>query len=198
MPASVLQKPLVQTPLAHCVPSVHGRPLHAPPGHSDATVHGLPPFVPPLHRPESGQSALVPQGVAAVLLHVSQKHLSDVNPTARQFGLAVDSVRVRVPVEFVRSIGNVASTPPDAGGQSRLVLPQNRFGDEPLMSHVWLKFCPLSHVPPRVPSFAVASPMHLGHGPELVGPEYTREMRFAVVEADPVSAFAVPVIRPLI
>jgi hypothetical protein len=140
IPAVVLQKPLVHTPLAHCVPSVQGRPLHAPPGHSEATVHGLPPFVPPLHRPEAGQSAFEPHGLAATLLHVSQKHLRPVNPTARQFGLAVERVRVRVPVELVRSIGKVASTPPEAGGQSRLVLAQTRFGDVPLMSQVWPRF----------------------------------------------------------
>ena len=41
-------------------------------------------------------------------------------------------------------------------------------------------------------------PTHFGHGPALVGPEYTREIRFAVVAASPVSALAVPVMNPLI
>jgi hypothetical protein len=144
-PASVLQKPPLQTPLLHCPASVHGRPLQAPPGHSEATVHGLPPFVPPTQRPESGQSAFAPHGFALMLFHVSQKHLPVVNPTARHGGLAVvplpaTSVFVLEPVELVRSIGKVARTPPDAGGQSRLVLAQKRLGDVPLTSHVWPRF----------------------------------------------------------
>ena len=132
------------------------------------------------------------------MLHVSQKHLRAVNPIARQFGLVADSVRVRVPVELVRSIGKVARTPPLAGGQSRLVVDQKRFGDVPLTSHVWPTFCPLSHVPPRTLSFDAPSPTHFGHGPELVGPEYTREVSLAVVAAEPVSMLAVPVMTPLI
>jgi hypothetical protein len=47
-------------------------------------------------------------------------------------------------------------------------------------------------------SFEVVSPTHFGHGPELVGPENTREIKAAVVAAVPVSTLAVPVIRPLI
>src|SRR4029079_16644071 len=53
-------------------------------------------------------------------------------------------------------------------------------------------------VQPRTLSFDVVSPTHFGHGPELVGPEYTREIRAAVVAAEPCSTWAVPVITPLI
>ena len=170
MPASVLQKPLVHVPLTQSAATVHGRPLHAPLGQSPATRHGLPPFVPPTHRPELGQSALAAHGFAAMLLQVSQKHLFVVNARERQFGLAAERVRVRVPVELVRSIGNVAMIPPVAGGQSRLVRPQKRFGEVPLTSQVCVTFCPLSQVPPRTLSFAAPSPTHFGHGPALVGP----------------------------
>src|SRR6266403_4818417 len=71
-------------------------------------------------------------------------------------------------------------------GQSRLVPPQKRFGDVPLMSHVRPAFGPTSHVPPRTPSFAVVSPTHFGHGFGF-GPVATREIRFTVVAALPVS-----------
>ncbi len=69
---------------------------------------------------------------------MSQKHLSDVNPVARQFGFAALSVRVTVPVVFVRSIGKVAITPPASGGQSRLVEPKAALGDEPVMSQIFV------------------------------------------------------------
>ncbi len=136
IPPSVVHTPAVQTPLAHWAPVKHDRPLQVPLGHSVAVVHALPAFVPPTQRPEFGQSAFELHGFAARLLQVSHMHLFDVNPTARQFGLAAVSDFVRVPVELVRSIGNVAIRPPESGGQSRLVLLQNRFGDVPLMSHV--------------------------------------------------------------
>ena len=137
IPLIVVQKPPVHTPLSHCVAKVHGLPLHVPPpAHTLAAVHGLPAFVPPTQRPEAGQSAFTAHGFAAPLLQVSHAHFSDVNPTARQFGLAAESVLVRVPVVLVRSIANVAMMPPASGGQSRLVFDQNRFGDVPLTSQV--------------------------------------------------------------
>ena len=172
MPVSVEQKPPVQTPLSQSPATVHGRPLHVPPpAQTLASAQNLPAFVPPTQRPERGQSAFALHGFAAELLQVSHMHFSVVNPTARQFGLAAESVLVLVPVVLVRSIGKVAMMPPVSGGQSRLVRPQNGFGDVPLTSHVCPTFWPLSHEPPRVLSFAAPSPTHFGHGPALVGPE---------------------------
>ncbi len=129
---------------------------------------------------------------------MSQKHLSVVNPGARQFGLAALSVRVTVPVVFERLIGKVAITPPASGGQSRLVEPKATLGEEPVMSQILPVRCPPEHVPPRMPSFGVASPSHCGHGSLSVGPEKTCDERFAVVAADPVSTLAVPVMVPTI
>jgi len=60
IPSVVEQKLLVQTPLAHCVPDVHGFPEHVPaPVQSVSEVHATPPFVPPTQRPDTGQSALL-------------------------------------------------------------------------------------------------------------------------------------------
>ena len=153
----------------HCAAVVHGNPTFAPPAH--VKLQAVPLFVPPMHRrpphtvaPTATQSALVMHGVAARLSHVSQKHLFVVKPGARQFGLADVSVTVRVPVELLRLIGNEATCAPGIGGQSRLVLPQKRFGEVPFTSHVRPTFGPVLHVPARMPSFAGPSPMHFGHG----------------------------------
>ena len=85
-------------------------------------------------------------------------------------GAASASVRETVPVEFERSIGNAAICAPEVGGQSRLVAPKNTFGDEPFTSQLWPLFTPESQVPPRTPSFGVASPTHFGHGVATVAP----------------------------
>jgi len=198
MPAGVEQNPLVQVPLAQSVPAVHGRPLHVPPGHTDASTQGLPPLVPPTQRPESGQSALVAQDCALPLLQVSHWHRFVVKPVARQGGFDVLSVRVLVPVVFVRSIPRFAMLPPASGGQSRLVEPHSAFGDVPLMSHARVARSPAVQVPPRTPSFAPPSPTHRGHGSPSVGPEKTLDRKVAVVAAVPLSTFAVPLIVPLI
>jgi hypothetical protein len=136
MPVRVEQKPPVQTPLSQSPATVHGRPLHVPLGQTLAAAQAFPAFVPPTQRPETGQSAFALHAFAVELLHVSHMHLFVVNPTARQFGLAAESVFVRVPVEFVRSMFSVAMMPPVSGGQSRLVLFQKRFGDVPFTSQV--------------------------------------------------------------
>ena len=193
---------LVQLLPGHCDVTVHGAPTLLPPAH--VKLHAVPLFVPPVQRrppqtvaPTAVQSALVLHGVAAKLSHVSQRHLNDVKFGVRQFGFAADTVRVWVPVELLRLIGSDATCAPPVGGQSRLVLPQNRFGELPLMSHVWPMFGPTSHVPPRRPSFGVASPMHFGHGFGF-GPVATREMSCTLDAALPVSMLAVPVIAPVI
>jgi len=179
------------------------RKPHAPPGHCEKTVHAAPLFVPPMHRfppqtvPAPVQSAFVKQGSAARSLQVSQIHFRFANPAALQFGFAAVKVRVCVPVEFVRLIGSVATTASGFGGQSRLVPPQNGFGDLPFTSHVWPAFGPASHVPARMPSFAGPSPAHFGHGFGF-GPVATREMSCTLDAAVPVSTSAVPVIGPLI
>src|SRR5438309_5400594 len=123
---------LVQELPGHCDATVHGLPTFAPPAH--VKLHATPPLVPPMQRrpphtvaPTATQSALVLHGVVAGLLHVSQRHLALVKPGARQFGLSTETVRVCVPVELVRLIGNAATCAPLFGGQSRLVLPQNGF-----------------------------------------------------------------------
>src|SRR6185369_13791257 len=172
MPASVEQKPAVQTPLAQSPAAAHGRPLHAPPGHADAAVHALPPLVPPTQRPESGQSALLAHACAPELLQVSHWHrhgapphdVAVLKPVARHCGFAVLSARVFVPVVFVRSIARFAMLPPASGGQSRLVDPHSAFGDVPLMSHALPTRSPALHVPPRTPSFVPPSPTQRGHG----------------------------------
>jgi len=198
IPAVVEQNPAVHTPLTHCDPAVQGLPEHVPPPvQSVLEVHATPPFVPPVQRPEIGQSALAAHGGDAALLQVSQRHFDAVKPGAVQLGLALVSVTVLVPVELVRLIGNDATCDAGFGGQSRLVLPQKRFGEVPLTSHVRPAFGPVSHVPLRVPSFAAPSPMHFGHGFGF-GPVKTREIRFAVVAAVPVSMLAVPLMMPLI
>ena len=69
---------------------------------------------------------------------MSQKHSSAVNPGARQLGFAVVSVFVSSPVVFVKSMLRAAIIPPSSGGQSRPVLPNAAFGDEPLTSHIAL------------------------------------------------------------
>jgi hypothetical protein len=72
IPANVLQKPPVHTPLAHCVPTVQGRPLQTPPVPQSVLIkHALPALVPALHRPETGQSALTAHDWAAELLQTS-------------------------------------------------------------------------------------------------------------------------------
>jgi hypothetical protein len=153
----------------HCEATVHGAPTFVPPAH--VKPHAVPLFVPPMHRrpphtvaPTATQSALLKHGVAARLLQVSQRHFAVVKPGARQLGLAAVSVTVCCPVELLRLIGSDATTAPLVGGQSRLVLPQNRFGELPFTSHVRPAFCPASHVPLRTPSFGVASPTQRGHG----------------------------------
>jgi len=144
-------------------------PMFVPPAH--VKLHAMPPLVPPMQRrpphtvaPTATQSALVLHGVVAGLLHVSQRHLAFVKPGARQFGLSTETVRVCVPVELVRLIGSAATCAPLFGGQSRLVLPQNGFGELPFTSQVRPTFGPTSHVPLRMPSFAGPSPRHFGHG----------------------------------
>ena len=73
--------------------------LQPPPGHSLIRTHGVPALAPPRQRlpphtlaPTATQSAFDVHGVAAVLLQVSQKHLSPVKPGARQLGFAADKV----------------------------------------------------------------------------------------------------------
>ena len=146
--------------------------------------------------PTAVQSAFVLHGVAAALLHVSHWHFDPVCPTALQLGFALVSVFVAVPVVFVRSIGNDASTLVD-GRQSRLVLPKFSFGDDPFTSHAAPASVPPLHVPPRTPSFGVASPTHCGHGCGLVAPPNTREIRCGELVLVPSSMFAVPVNVPL-
>jgi hypothetical protein len=192
---------------------VHGVPLsvvHVPLGHCDATVQNAPAFVPPTQvlgplmqrlppqvvAPTATQLALVRHGVAAKLSQVSHMHFSVVCPAARQFGLAVVSVLVVVPVVLVRSIGSDASTLV-FGRQSRLVLPKASFGEEPSTSHAVPASIPPLHVPPRTPSFASASPTQRGHGFGFVAPPKTREVSDGLLVLLPFSMFAVPVNAPL-
>src|SRR6185295_13950140 len=121
-------------------------------------------------------SAFVEHGVPWKLSHTSHMHFDVLWPRLRQNGLAVVRVLVVVPVVLVRSIGRVASTLV-LGRQSRLVLPKFSFGDEPSTSQGWPGSAPTpsSHVPPRTPSFGVASPTHRGHGFGFEAPPKTRE-----------------------
>jgi len=114
--------------------------------------------------PTATQSLFVLHAVAAGLLHVSQRHFDVVYPGPRQFGFAELTVSVCVVVELLRLICSAATCAPAVGGQSRLVLPQNGFGELPLTSQVNPAFGPVSQVPWRFPSLPAASPMHLGQG----------------------------------
>src|SRR6185369_3181165 len=99
----------------------------APPGHSELFTHGAPLFAPLLHRlppqipglpPLIGQSALVAQGSALVLLQVSQKHFTLVKPGDVQFGLPLVNVRVVVPVLRLSVSLRLPTFAPGSGGQS--------------------------------------------------------------------------------
>jgi hypothetical protein len=86
--------------------TVHVFPLFPPPtqrAQLELMLHALPLKGPPRHRrppqivaPTAVQSALDMHGVAAALLHVSQKHLWPAE--LRQTGFAAESVTVCVPV----------------------------------------------------------------------------------------------------
>ena len=98
-----------------------------PPGHSELLLHGAPLFVPLLQRlppqmpglpPLSGQSALVAHALALALLHVSQKHLSDVKPGDVHVGFAADKVRLVNPVERFSVMFKLPTSAPGSGGQS--------------------------------------------------------------------------------
>src|SRR5690349_18747644 len=147
------------------------------------TPHGTPP----------GQSALVPHGSAAVSAHVSHWHRKVVQPAARHSGFDVDSWRDFWPVVLDRSIGRFAMLAPAAGGQSRLVVPNDAFGDLPLASHGMPLRGPPEHVPCLFPSLNVGSPLQFGHGLESVMPLKTREVMLAVPVLSPVWRLAVPV-----
>src|SRR6266403_1179094 len=161
--------------MLHAPPPAHCELLvHVLPGHCDATVHAAPTLVPPAHvrlhalpllvpPPQRRPPQTLPAPVQSALL-LLQRHVKVPKPGAVQLGFAADTVRVSVPVELLRLIGSAATTAPEAGGQSRLVLPQNRFIELPFTSHVRPAFGPTSQVPPRLPSFGVVSPTHFGHG----------------------------------
>ena len=190
---------LVHVLPGHCDATVHAAPTLVPPAH--VRLHALPLLLPPVQRrppqtlPAPVQSALLLHGSAAKSLQVLQRHFKVPKPGAVQLGFAADTVRVSVPVELLRLIGSAATTAPETGGQSRLVLPQNRFIELPFTSHVRPAFGPTSQVPPRLPSFGVVSPTHFGHGFGF-GPVETREINWTCDAALPVVTFAVPVIEP--
>ncbi len=120
--------------------------------------------------PGIGQSAFVAHGVEAASSQVSHWQRLVVHPPAVQSGLDVVKVRTLVPVVLLRLIGSVAINAPESGGQSRLVEPNETFGDEPLMSQTLPLRWPPEQVPPRTPSLVVPSPMQFGHGLESVMP----------------------------
>jgi hypothetical protein len=158
-------------------------------------MHRRPPQMPGC-PPLIGQSALESHGPAAALLQVSHAHFSPAAPL--QFGLPDVIALLTVPVELLRSIGRVAITLAVVGGQSRLVAPKSgRPGTMPLASHDLPARMPSEHVPPRTLSLIVPSPTQVGHGVSVDGLLWTREKRFAMVTASPVSTFAVPVTAPL-
>ncbi len=150
----------------------------------------------PPHTAPPGQSALEAHGSAACVAQVSHRHCSVVNPGAVQNGLPAVMPRETEPVVLLRLIGRLAITPPESGGQSRLVAPKKTFADAPLMSQAWPFRCPPEHVPPRLPSFDVGSPVHLGQGSSAVGPEKTCEMSWIVAAPEPASTFTVPLTGP--
>jgi len=94
-----------------------------PPGHSELLLQGAPLLVPLLQRlppqmPLGPQSALVAHTVALALLHVSQKHLSDVKPGDVHVGFAADKVRLVNPVERFSVMFKLPTLAPGSGGQS--------------------------------------------------------------------------------
>jgi hypothetical protein len=108
-----------------------GYPQIPPDPHSlvfdPAVVHGVPICGPKMQRfppqtvaPTAAQSAFDAQGVAAALLHVSQKHLRLVNPGARQLGLDALSVRVTTELAAATVVEYVRKKSSAAGGQSKL------------------------------------------------------------------------------
>jgi hypothetical protein len=105
--------------------------VQAPPGHSLGALHGVKAFAPPRQRrpPQAAppQSAFDWHGSAFAVGQVSQKHLFDVKPTARQLGLALLKVSVFPALELESGTEGTASSPmrvPVKGGQSKLVVPK--------------------------------------------------------------------------
>jgi len=185
--------PMLRPP-AHRLPPHVVPPRHALPGHSESIVQDAPMFVPA--GQVFPQSAFVEHGVPWKLSQTSHMHFDIVCPTARQLGLAVVSVLVAVPVVVSTRSRSAASTLVD-GRQSRLVSPKSSVGDTPLASQTAPTSSPVSHVPPRMPSFGVASPTHRGHGPGVVAPPNTRASSCDALVLTPLSRFVVPLSTPL-